>query len=114
VLAHGFAAHPKTRDEFDLGGVSASHSVLLDLKAQPFATCFEFELSRALAAVPSGQEIRYVALHKSAVARAHQAFGVRRVLVDVVRTATVSQAQRLAFGGGAAAWAECQFHGIFL
>jgi hypothetical protein len=105
MLSNSFAANPKARYKLHLGGVSACHSVLLDLQAQPFATGFERQLSRALVAVPSRQQIGYVTLHEGAVTRTHETFSIRGWLSRVQGATTVSPGERLAFGACAAAWA---------
>lgn len=94
---HGPAADAIARHEFHLGMRCVDGPVAADFQPQPLYARLEVNLCRARAGVPGGQKPSGVFLHKGAVARAHEAFGIgHRYAAAAPARAAVHQRQRLA------------------
>ena len=88
------------RHEFHLGMRCVDGPVAPDFQSQPVHAGLKIDLCRARAGVPGGQQPGGVFLHKGAVARAHEAFGIgRRCAAAAPAPTAVDQREWLAPGG---------------
>ncbi|MPN48826.1 hypothetical protein SDC9_196438 [bioreactor metagenome] len=98
---HGPPRHAVTGDELHLGRVVARHACALNGQPQPLRTRIEIQRCRALAGMPSGQQIGRILQHERGIARTHERLGIGRgrlvELRDIPRAAC-TKGQRLALG----------------
>src|SRR5262245_21229990 len=77
-----------TRDEFDFGRARARFMGTNDFESEPLLLVIEFDGRWSRACMPGRKQIRFVAIDKRRIARAHQRFGGRRRLAGVIAATT--------------------------